>query len=377
MYSLKKISCLPGLKQLPYLAEVSLIQIRNASSYDHNQKYGEGGRLSFNGHVVTMLGATGMIGRKVTNRLCKLGTQLVVPYRGSEFDVRPLRLMGDLGQIVFLDYDVRDYESLLKVMSHSTCVVNMVGRDYATRNFTMENTLVDAASSIAKAAAECGVPRLIHMSHLCASEDSPSLYMQLKAQSERAVSEAFPNVTIMRAAQAYGEEDNYLNRYAWLRMFPLVPFPSNGWLTIKQPVYGADVAQAVVNAVLDNTTDGKLFELAGPEPYYLYDLMEFSLRLIKVNLRTVPCPLALYKLIGRVLQLQGSFLNWYPKVSEDLVVREYLSESLTEGALTFEDLGIVPANLNQQAIKILRYHRNFYNYDEMLLDDDVIKPVSA
>ena len=29
------------------------------------------------------------------------GTQVVVPYRGDEHDIRHLRLMGDLGQLMF------------------------------------------------------------------------------------------------------------------------------------------------------------------------------------------------------------------------------------------------------------------------------------
>ena len=32
----------------------------------------------------------------------KSGTQIVIPYRGTDDDVRHLRVMGDLGQIVFL-----------------------------------------------------------------------------------------------------------------------------------------------------------------------------------------------------------------------------------------------------------------------------------
>jgi len=32
----------------------------------------------------------------------KTGTQIIVPFRGVDEDVRHLRVMGDLGQIVFL-----------------------------------------------------------------------------------------------------------------------------------------------------------------------------------------------------------------------------------------------------------------------------------
>ncbi len=64
-------------------------------------KRGSGGRSSFSGVVATVFGATGFIGRYVVNRLGRMGSQVVVPYRGDEHDYRHLCPMGDLGQIVF------------------------------------------------------------------------------------------------------------------------------------------------------------------------------------------------------------------------------------------------------------------------------------
>ena len=65
-------------------------------------KRGAGGRSSFSGIVATVFGATGFIGRYMVDRLGRMGSQIVVPYRGDEHDYRYLRLMGNLGQVVFL-----------------------------------------------------------------------------------------------------------------------------------------------------------------------------------------------------------------------------------------------------------------------------------
>ena len=62
---------------------------------------GTGGRSSFNGNVVTVFGATGMMGRILVNRLGKTGSQVIVPCRGDPWDARSLKLCGDLGQIWF------------------------------------------------------------------------------------------------------------------------------------------------------------------------------------------------------------------------------------------------------------------------------------
>ncbi len=70
---------------------------RNLAEYTR----GTGGRSSFSGNVVTIFGATGMIGRILANRFGKEGSQLVCGYRGDPWDARSLKLVGDLGQVWF------------------------------------------------------------------------------------------------------------------------------------------------------------------------------------------------------------------------------------------------------------------------------------
>ena len=62
---------------------------------------GTGGRSSFSGNVVTVFGATGMMGRIICNRLGKEGSHMIIPYRGDDWDARSLKLCGDLGQVLF------------------------------------------------------------------------------------------------------------------------------------------------------------------------------------------------------------------------------------------------------------------------------------
>jgi NADH dehydrogenase (ubiquinone) 1 alpha subcomplex subunit 9 len=73
---------------------------------------------------------------------------------------------------------------------------------------------VTGAERIAKIAAEAGVSRLVHMSHLNASHDSPSKFYQSKAEGEERVKAAFPSATIVRPAQMFGYEDKLLNNMA-------------------------------------------------------------------------------------------------------------------------------------------------------------------
>lgn len=369
MLSLRRIVSSTGLKlQLPVLCEIS--QRRNQTTLQHSLKYGQGGRLSFNGNVVTVFGATGVLGQYVVSQLARQGTQLVVPFRSSEDDVRDIRVMGDLGQIVFLEYDVRDYESIVKSLSHSNVAINLVGKNYETRNFSYKSCNVDAAEAIATAAAECGVNNLVHVSHIQANAESPSIFMQMKAAGEKAVLEKFPTATMVRPAETFGDEDHLLNRFAYMRKLPRIPLVGSGWDTMKLPVYSRDVGKAISTIALDPTSAGKIFELYGPEEYHLREIVEYVFRQIREELRVVNIPLSWYENIGKLFEMSPFHARW----TAEQVTREYLSEVATPGASTFADLGMTPTNINDVGIGILRRHRQPMIEEEMVRREDDIRP---
>ncbi|KAI7385000.1 NADH-ubiquinone oxidoreductase 40 kDa subunit, partial [Hortaea werneckii] len=66
-----------------------------------------GGRSSLGGHTATVFGATGFLGRYIVNRLARAGCTVVVPFR-EEMAKRHLKVSGDLGRVVFIEYDLRN-----------------------------------------------------------------------------------------------------------------------------------------------------------------------------------------------------------------------------------------------------------------------------
>jgi NADH dehydrogenase (ubiquinone) 1 alpha subcomplex subunit 9 len=64
-------------------------------------------------------------------------------------------------------------------MRYSNIVVNLIGKQYETRNFKFKDVNVDGARRIARIAREEGVERLIHISAINAREkpDVSSAYM--------------------------------------------------------------------------------------------------------------------------------------------------------------------------------------------------------
>lgn len=102
----------------------------------------------------------------------------------------------------------------MECVRHSSIVYNLVGRNYETKNFSFNDVHVDGAARIAAAAREAGVPRLVHVSHLNASADSPSAFYRSKAAGEEAVLREFERPVIVRPGPYYGYEDKFLNNIA-------------------------------------------------------------------------------------------------------------------------------------------------------------------
>ncbi|KAK5794758.1 hypothetical protein PVK06_036000 [Gossypium arboreum] len=86
----------------------------------------------------TVFDATGFLGRYLIQQLAKMGSQVLVPFRGSEDNPRHPKLMGDLGQILPMKYDPRDENSIKAVIAKANVVINLIRREYETRNFSFE-----------------------------------------------------------------------------------------------------------------------------------------------------------------------------------------------------------------------------------------------
>jgi uncharacterized protein YbjT (DUF2867 family) len=203
----------------------------------------------------------------VRARACaaKIGSQVVVPYRGDELDFRHLKVSGDLGQVVPAFYAVRDADRVRRLVASSDIVVNLIGRDYETRNFSFEAVHVDAAQTVARACREAGVTRLVHVSAAGAATDSPSRYLKSKALGEAAVRAEYPGATVVRPGWMFGHEDRLFNRIAYLHLMPTIPGDPilHQGEAKRRPVYVSDVAEGIVRASRTLEAAGKTYEFVG------------------------------------------------------------------------------------------------------------------
>ncbi|KAJ0963650.1 hypothetical protein J5N97_028772 [Dioscorea zingiberensis] len=324
---------------------------------------GTGGRSSVSGIVATVFGATGFLGRYVVQQLAKMGSQVLVPFRGSEDSHRHLKLMGDLGQIVPMKYDPRDENSIKAVMAKANVVLNLIGREYETRNYSFEEVNHHIAEHLAVIAKEHGgIARFIQVSCLGASTSSPSKMLRAKAAAEEAVLRQFPEATIMKPATMIGTEDRILNTWAhFVKNWNFLPLIGGGSTKI-QPVYVIDVAAAIMSSLKDDGTSmGKTYELGGPEIFTVHELAELMYDVIREWPRYVNVPVPIAKALASPRELllkKVPFPLPNPSIFNlDQIKALTVDTVVSENSLTFSDLGIVPRKLKGYPVEYLISYR--------------------
>ncbi|MBL4894989.1 MAG: complex I NDUFA9 subunit family protein [Emcibacter sp.] len=223
--------------------------------------------------LVTIFGGAGFVGTTLVEHLAKTGVRIRVAVRrpNSAMHVKPL---GDVGQIQVVQTNLRDEASVRAAVRDSDVVINLAGILSESGAQTFKAVHTAGAETVARVSAELGVKKLVHISALGVDENSPSFYAQSKAFGEKAVTQAFPEATIIRPSVIFGAGDALFNRFAKIASLPLIPVFSGD--TKFQPVYVGDVVKVIVRASTDNAMAGETYELGGADVYSLRDMMKLA-----------------------------------------------------------------------------------------------------
>lgn len=319
--------------------------VQTTRTITHDEFYGQTrhsltpmGRAGASGVIATVFGATGFLGANTVAYLAQTGCRVVCPFRGDGMNARKLKVMGDLGQVVPYPISLKDESSLRKVVASSNVVINMIGMNWSTRNFSQHDVNVEIPKLLARISQSEGVPHFIHVSALGASEDAPSQFFSTKALGELAVQSAFPGATIVRPASIFGLQDKFITRLAALAT-KMPVFPINSKPQYMQPVFVEDVARSFIELVNKKESMGAIYEFAGPETFTLESLLDMISHSTHTDSNVVRTPAQLTALYGAILGLAPRKLRFYTK---DEAVRQ-LTDIVPSGkrnVQTFADLGI-------------------------------------
>lgn len=287
---------------------------------------------------VCVVGGTGFIGGHLVARLVTMGHAVRLPTRRVEAS----KALGVLPGVELVECDVHDPRALERVIAGSDVVINLVGILHGERGTPYGRAFarahVELPRKIAQACSDRGIGRLIHMSALGADANGPSMYLRSKGDGETAIRSTGIAATIFRPSVVFGPGDHFLNTFAKLqRRLPIVPLACAH--ARFQPVFVMDVAQAFAEAIDNDATVGKTYELGGPGIYTLEALVRFAGAACGCERPVVPLP-------DGAARLQAAFFERLP--GEPIITRDNLDSMRVDNVMTgplAPELGLTPNGL--------------------------------
>ena len=312
--------------------------------------------------IITIFGGSGFVGRYIARRMAKHGWRVRVAVRRPN-EAHFIRPYGDVGQVEPIQANIRDEASTKAAIFGSDVVVNCVGILYEDSRQKFDLVQAEGAARIARLAAECGVPKLVHLSAIGADAVSDSDYGRTKAEGEAAVLEAFPGAVILRPSIIFGQEDQFFNRFAAMtKLSPVVPMV--GADTKFQPVYVDDVAAAACSAATSDAAG--VYELGGPHVYSFRELMQLMLAETRRQRLLISLPFGVAGIMAWGLGLlEAISLGLLPnrQITSDQVKLLRQDNVVSDGAQTLSDLGITPTAAEGMVGEYLYAYRPYGQYD--------------
>ncbi|WP_337268064.1 complex I NDUFA9 subunit family protein [Oryzifoliimicrobium ureilyticus] len=251
--------------------------------------------------LVTVFGGSGFIGRYVVRALAKRGYRIRVAVRRPDL-AGFLQPLGNVGQIYFTQANLRYRDSIDRAVAGSDAVINCVGLLFEQGRNTFEAVQDFGGRAVAESAKKAGA-RLIHVSAIGADDSSDTGYGRTKGKAEAAIMAADPDAIIFRPSVVFGPEDQFFNKFGQMaRLAPALPAIGGG-KTKLQPVYVADVAEAIARAVDGKVQPGRIYELGGPEVMTFRDCLELVLMATARKKPIVSLPFSFASLLGSVASL--------------------------------------------------------------------------
>lgn len=299
----------------------------------------------FSPKLVTVFGGSGFLGTNVVQLLARRGYRVRVAVRRPDL-AGNAKMLGNVGQIVPIQANLRNMASIERAVSGADIVINLVGIGFENAKQSFAAVHSEGAINVARAAKAAGVKALVHVSALgvdIAAEVSD--YAKSKLEGETGVLQAFPQAVILRPSLMFGQGDGYFNLMGTLaRLLPIMPLI--GGESRFQPVFVGDVAEAVVKAADGEVKTGRVYELGGPDIETHKALLERILREAARKRPLLPLPAGIAKLFA----LPFSFLPIKPLITEDQVELlgkdNVVSDAAIRDKRTLAAFGITPTAMD-------------------------------
>ena len=212
------------------------------------------------GGIVTIIGATGFVGRHLVAHLHECGyTVRAVSRRGQG---RP----GWGERVHPLAADVETGSGLGSAMVGADAVVHLVAIPRESDERTFDAVNVGGVARVLDAMHAAGTRRIVHLSVLGVTDDPGYRYLSSKWRGEQLVRASGLDWVVLRPSLLFGEGDGFFSLIeTTLRWWSpgVVAIPAAGNVRF-QPLAVQDLAIAVERCLAEPGRSGSVYELGGP-----------------------------------------------------------------------------------------------------------------
>ncbi len=287
-----------------------------------------------------LTGATGTLGRALLPKLLERG-------QAVRCLVRDPRRLGPMRVEVSISIgNIADRHVFGTALRGIDAVVHLASVTRDQNRAPIEELNALATRRLVTAAVRRDVGHVFAVSPLAASAHSPVRLFRSAALAEQAMRGAPLASTIFKASLIYAADDRYLGTMAaWSRALPVMPL-FGGRDTEFEPIWAQDAAEAMVRAIVGESTvpDVSAVELMGPEVLTNEQFLHIALRRIGRRRPLVPVPDRCARLAFAIAQRK---LGQAALATPDELDLLSVHERSQRGIADVEALGVEPLTVDQ------------------------------
>ena len=227
---------------------------------------------------VVITGATGFVARHVRKYLSENGMKLFSMSR------RNFRNVQNEEKLVTDNYDPKPF---LPIIEKSDALIHLVGLGNQSTKDSFDSVNFLLTKNIVKLCRQAKIKKIIYLSGLGVSKNSPLEYFLSKYKAEREIVQSGLDYTIFRPSYIVGTNDLLTKPLKKQLKMGLITIPGSGKFQI-QPVHIDDVCKIILETLTSLRLSGKIFDLVGPESFtyedYVRQLSRNSTRIEKIPL---------------------------------------------------------------------------------------------
>ncbi len=308
--------------------------------------------MSHHRQMVALTGATGFIGRHITDALIQAGWNVKVLTRpGSSHRIpetdRIIRVKGDLG----------DEDCLEALVSGVQAVIHCAGVVRGVCRYDFDLVNVEGTSRLFDICSRCATPpRFLHISSLAARAPQLSYYAASKHKGESVITESEADIswTILRPPAVYGPGDRELLPLFKAMANGICPVPCGKTQRISL-LHVYDLSNAVVCILKKIGTCNKIYELHDGQPrgYTWKGVAETVQKITGRRIIYIKIPNTIVKMLGLVNIGVSKMVGRAPMLTPGKV-RELLHPDWTaDNTQITKDTGWIPTVTLERGIRDL------------------------